>query len=170
MRLFLLLFKAKIAKRYEEVKGRHFEKNIFRKKSASRMSVDPDDFAQVLMHSVEIDNVCALLRHLAGAVFRSTNLVIEKRQRYSKMEEACFIVVNPSSKCSAAHNSTHPSRILTSKSSCHDGKAMHQGLKSHHTTFAICRGHSDQYMAQELKRYCLAFILKNFDQVDRTLL
>ena len=26
------------------------------------------------------------------------------------------------------------------------------------------QGHSDQYMAQELKRYCLAFILKNFDQ------
>ena len=24
--------------------------------------------------------------------------------------------------------------------------------------------HSDQYMAAELKRYCLAFILKNFDQ------
>lgn len=25
--------------------------------------------------------------------------------------------------------------------------------------------HADQYMAQELKQYCLAFILKNFDQV-----
>lgn len=28
--------------------------------------------------------------------------------------------------------------------------------------------HSDQYIAQELKRYCLAFILKNFDQVAYT--
>merc|ERR1712007_238976 len=28
--------------------------------------------------------------------------------------------------------------------------------------------HADQYMAHELKRYCLAFILKNFDQVAYT--
>jgi len=28
--------------------------------------------------------------------------------------------------------------------------------------------HADQYMAQELKRYCLSFILKNFDQVAYT--
>lgn len=28
--------------------------------------------------------------------------------------------------------------------------------------------HADQYMAKELKRYCLAFILKNFDQVAYT--
>ena len=95
LKLFLLLFKAK---RCEEVKGCHFEKTN-RKKSASRVSVDPDDFAQVLMHSVEIDNVCALLRHLAGAVVISTNLEIEERQTYSKMEEVCFTVLNPSSKC-----------------------------------------------------------------------
>lgn len=28
--------------------------------------------------------------------------------------------------------------------------------------------HADRYMAYELKRYCLAFILKNIDQVAHT--
>eukprot|EP00438_Fugacium_kawagutii_P004637 Skav229028 [mRNA] locus=scaffold127:660959:661943:- [translate_table: standard] len=32
----------------------------------------------------------------------------------------------------------------------------------------LAASHSDQYIAQELKRYCLAFILKNFDQVAYT--
>eukprot|EP00439_Symbiodinium_sp_Y106_P042664 s2689_g5.t1 len=69
----------------------------------------------VLIHSVEIDNVCSLLRISA----RGPPMFIK----------ACFLL----------------------------------GQR-----FGDLLGHSDQYMAHELKRYCLAFILKNFDQVAYT--